>query len=294
MVARGEIFALLTAVSWAAAVVLFKRTGELMPPLQLNIFKNILSAVLMVLTLWIAGESFWPAPRTADLWLLLGSGALGLGVADLIFFRSLNLLGAGRIAIVDAVYSPAVVAIAFLFLGERLSRLATFGAVLVAGAVLLTIEREPGEKKSVAELASGTALGALSIVLMGVAIVIVKPFLHLYGVLWVATGRMLGGTAALVVVLVPFAAGRRAIVAALRPSMNWKFAVPAVFLGTYLALILWVAGFKYADAGVAAILNQMSTLFTVVLAWFFLREPLNLRKGIAVALATVGALLVLV
>jgi uncharacterized membrane protein len=289
----GQIFALATAVTWAGAVVLFKRTGEAMAPLQLNVFKNLSAAGLMVLTLVCTHEGFWPAPRAADFWLVLLSGALGLGLADLLFFRSLNLIGAGRMAIVDAIYSPAVIAIAFLFLGERLSRRDSVGAALVASAVLLTVNREPNEKKSRGEIVFGAALGALAVVLIGIAIAMVKPLLHSYSVLWVAAARIIGGAATTLVALMPFSAGRSAILCAVRPTSSWKFAVPAVFLGTYVSLILWVAGFKYADAGIAAILNQTSTLFIVVLAWLFLREPMTLRLFLAVALATAGSLLVL-
>ncbi len=36
----GEVWALLAALIWSVAVILFKRTGEEVPPLALNLFKN--------------------------------------------------------------------------------------------------------------------------------------------------------------------------------------------------------------------------------------------------------------
>jgi drug/metabolite transporter (DMT)-like permease len=65
-------------------------------------------------------------------------------------------------------------------------------------------------------------------------------------------------------------------------------------VGNYLAMLLWIGGFKYNSASVASILNQTATLFTVVLAVVFLGEKLTGRKLVAVALGFVGSVLVLV
>ena len=64
------------------------------------------------------------------------------------------------------------------------------------------------------------------------------------------------------------------------------------FLGTYLSVVLWLAGFKYTLAGRAAIYNQLSTIIIVILARIFLKEPLNKKKIIGVILAISGAIVV--
>ena len=62
----GQILALLTAVIWAVAVILFKKSGETFHPLGLNIFKNVLAAALFLPTMWLMGESlFRPVPMEA-------------------------------------------------------------------------------------------------------------------------------------------------------------------------------------------------------------------------------------
>jgi drug/metabolite transporter (DMT)-like permease len=67
--------------------------------------------------------------------------------------------------------------------------------------------------------------------------------------------------------------------------------VPASFFGSYFSLILWMGGMKYAKVSVAAALNQLNTIFIVVLAAVFLKERLSLWKVAAVILAFVGAYL---
>ena len=63
-------------------------------------------------------------------------------------------------------------------------------------------------------------------------------------------------------------------------------------MGTYLSVILWLAGYKYTIAGRAAIYNQLSTVLIVVWARIFLKDPIDKRKLVGVVLAITGALIV--
>ena len=50
VIGLGEFYSLSCAVVWAAAVVLFRKSGESLGPFALNLFKNGLAAVLLGLT----------------------------------------------------------------------------------------------------------------------------------------------------------------------------------------------------------------------------------------------------
>jgi drug/metabolite transporter (DMT)-like permease len=54
----------------------------------------------------------------------------------------------------------------------------------------------------------------------------------------------------------------------------------------------WIAGMKFTAAGSAAILNQTSTIYIILLARVFLKEPLTRRRLLACLLALSGALCV--
>jgi drug/metabolite transporter (DMT)-like permease len=58
-------------------------------------------------------------------------------------------------------------------------------------------------------------------------------------------------------------------------------------------MTLWVAAFKYTSVNSAAILNQTSTIFIVILAAIFLKERFTRRLFIATILAIAGSILVL-
>jgi drug/metabolite transporter (DMT)-like permease len=291
--ALGLFCSLSTALCWAIAVILFKKSGDRMGPLPLNVFKNVFALALMLLTLFVLGVS--EAPRNPyHLAALFVSGAAGIGIADTLLFYGLNQIGASRQAIIDALYSPIVVLLSFVLLGEVLGVRAALGGLLILSAVVLgavpTSTRAPVENERVVR---GTLASALAILLMALSIVAVKPVLAHYDVLFATSVRLAGGTFILAVYTVVSRERRRNVMRAFTPSRTWRYALPGAFMGTYLSVLLWIGSFKYAPANIAALLNQTSTIFIIVLATVFLREPLTKRVSWAVGLATTGALLVL-
>ncbi|MGH8106086.1 MAG: EamA family transporter, partial [Arenimonas sp.] len=44
----GELFSILSAAAWAVGVILYRRLGESLPPLQLNFLKNCLVFMMLI------------------------------------------------------------------------------------------------------------------------------------------------------------------------------------------------------------------------------------------------------
>ena len=74
----------------------------------------------------------------------------------------------------------------------------------------------------------------------------------------------------------------------------WRTLLPASVLGSYVSMLLWLGGFKWTEASVAAVLNQLTTVFIIILARLFLAEPLSRRRAAGAAVAVMGAIVVLV
>jgi drug/metabolite transporter (DMT)-like permease len=293
----GEICALSAALTWALALVLFKRSGETIPPLALNLFKNVVTLVFLGGTLLLLGRdsgALRSYPQ-GDYAILILSGVIGIALADTVFFYSLNLLGVGIVAIVDCLYSPFVILFAHLLLDERLSPPHYLGTGMILSAVLLASRHAPPANRTRRQVALGVVLGAISMALMTFGIVIAKPVLdgHDFPLIWGATIRMVAGTvflAAAALVLPRWRAQWRF----LRPSAAWRFSLPATLLGSYLAMLFWVAGFKFAQASIAGVLNQTSTVFALLLATLILKEPFTPRKAAATIMALAGVVIVTV
>jgi drug/metabolite transporter (DMT)-like permease len=286
----GEVLAVASGLVWAVAVILYKISGRTVHPLGLNLFKNIAALVFTVPTLLLLGEPLLPAVPLKSLGLLLLSGFLGIAVSDTFFLYSLNRLGASVVAIVDCLYSPFVIGLSYLLLSERMAAWQLFGVALIISGVLTASRTNHGERVSKKDLVIGLVFGVLAMFFVAVGIVIIKPVLATESVIWATLVRLVGGTVPLAL-LIPLMPQRRAILGPLLKTANWKAMVPASFFGSYLSLILWMGGMKFAQASVAAALNQLNTIFIVVLAAFFLKERLSWWKAAAVVLAFLGAFL---
>ena len=305
----GEFYSLSCALIWAAAVIMFRKGGEQVPPVALNFFKDAVALALFLVTLPLLGRSLAPPECGWREWVtLLVSGALGIGIADTLFFASLNRLGAVGSAVVDSLYSPFVVLVAFLYLGEPLRLPVLLGAGLMVSAIIVGTSQAgpvaaappdapaavpaPAAHPARREAVLGVALGLAAMALMAIGIVIAKPVLNRTDAWWAATVRVIGGTAFLAVQAL-FPRNRAAVAACFRPSRVWRYTVPGAVIGAYFAMVIWVLGFKHTAAGVAGVLNQTSSIFVLILAALFLRERVTWRKALAIGMAFAGAVIVI-
>jgi drug/metabolite transporter (DMT)-like permease len=287
----GEFFALLAAIIWSNAVILLKKSGESVSPLALNVFRVAITVPLLVLTLVVLRQPIGYRAPVTDYLILFASGIIAIAISDTLFHKSLNMVGAGISAIAGCLYSPFVVVMAYVLIGERLGGTQIAGMALIIAGVLVAARHRPPAGATARQLVVGMALGALAMATVALGIVIAKPVLNRSPVVWATTMRQAGA----LLVLLPVALaspGRKEHFRALRPSSSWKYTIPATLLGSYFALLAWIAGMKYTLAGIAAILNQTSTIFILIFATLFLKEPVTRRKAVAAALAMCGIILV--
>ncbi len=293
MMGIGEACAIGSALTWSGGVIIYKRLGEILPPLQLNLLKNLIVLVVLVPTLLLVPGIGWPTMSVSTVLLTLLSGVLGIAVADTLYFRALNTLGAARMGIIGNLYSPFVIVLSFVFLSERLTALQMIGFVLVSSGVVLVTRRKAEKILTPKQLRAGVLFGAAAVILMAVAIVMVKRVLEGQPLLWVVTLRLLGGAIGLATA---FFWRRERLLPSdpALPPLRWRILIAGALLGQYVSMLLWLAGYKYTQASVAAILNETSSVFIVILAWLFLREGLSIRKlvGVACTLSGVACMLI--
>ncbi|MFP5357741.1 MAG: DMT family transporter [Gammaproteobacteria bacterium] len=289
----GELYALGCALAWAVAVILFRQSGESLAPFALNLFKNLMVVPLFLLTiLLINGELAWPAIPLPELGLVLLSGFIGIAVGDTLYFRALNRVGASRVAVAQTLYSPFVIGLSMVWLGERLGLVQWVGVVLVLAGILLVTFQHAASREHARLDRIGIATAVLSVFMMAVGIVIAKPLLERYDFLWVVLLRILGGLVGMLAVVL-WRRNARALLHAYRRVRHWPQVIAGGLMGTYVSMMLWLAGYKYTQASIAAILNELAAVFIVILAVWLLREPLRLRQAVGMSAAMGGVLLVL-
>jgi drug/metabolite transporter (DMT)-like permease len=288
----GELLALLTALLWALGVILFKKSVAEVSPFAVSVFKNSIAFVLLLVTLIALGSTQTLSIPLSHLLTIVASGVIGIGISDTLFLMMLQRLGASRTALVDCLYSPFVILFSFVMLKETLPGTAALGGLLILGSVFLCSQRSFGGSIPRRQFWTGCGLGVLSMATVAYAIVLVQPLLNSYPLIWLSAVRMAGGMGILLLLL-PFHPDGRSVFTGLRSLQGWQWIFLGTFFGSYLSLVFWLAGFKYSEAPVVALLNQTSTVLIVVFATLFLKEPMTRVKLIAVAMAFLGTVIVL-
>jgi drug/metabolite transporter (DMT)-like permease len=288
----GELLALLTALLYSSAVIFYKKSVVAATPFALNLFKNSAAWILLAVTSLLLGQTALSSIAPRDLAIMLASGAVGIGVSDTLFLMTLKKLGASRTALVDCLYSPFVILFSFLTFGDTLTPHVIVGGLLIVGSVLVSSRRGFGFPMQRRDFWMGSLLGAAAMATVAYAVIMVRPMLHTYPLTLMNAIRMTGGLLVLLVAL-PFRADRKSVIGILKPHAAWKWMLPGSFLGSYLSIMTWLAGFKYSQAGVVALLNQTSTVFIILFAWLFLKEPMTRTKSVAAGMAFTGAAILL-
>ena len=155
------------------------------------------------------------------------------------------------------------------------------------GLGVLLVSRPPGEWRTHPQhTVRGVVIGLAAIALMAIAIVMVKRTLETQPLLWVTALRLAGAVAGLLgLAALPAMRARMRFVAS---EVPWRRLLVAALLGQGLSMVLWLGGYKFTSASVAAILNESASVFVVVLAALWLREPLGKRAFIGVVLTFSG------
>lgn len=290
MLSPGDLYALAAGFFWSFSVILMRVSGFSIPPLPLTFFKSFVAILGFVAVLLVIGDPVWPTYDGMTWLRLVISAVLGISIADTMFVAALNRLGASLQALADCIYAPSIAFVGFLMFGERLTALELIGGILVVSGVFVGLVKTK-EIKDPRDLVYGTALAAGAHVIMAVGILMVRDVIQEGSLVWIAGFRFLVATLALGLFIVLKGEGRSLAIGFQRRDI-WPVTVPMALLGPFLATLFWIAGFKYLTAGRAAIYNQMSTVFIILLAWIFLKEPMTPRKIAGVALAIAGAVLV--
>ena len=244
---------------------------------------------MFVVTMYVLQIPFIPdAIKSSDWVILFISGMIGFGIADMLFFKGLNRIGAGHVAIIDCLYGPFVIILSIVMLSEPLGATLFLGIGLMILAIIIGTGNTQGSENKYD--IKGIAMAVSAILLMAIAIVIAKPVIDHVNPFWVIIVRLLGG----MLILAPMILKRKyrmEAAKAFKPNKSWKISIPAAIVGAYLAMIFWIIGVKHTYATVASVINQSSTVFVFPFAAIILKEKLTIRKGIAVLLGIAGGVL---
>ncbi len=301
----GEVLSLLCAFLWAIAVIYYKKAGDHFNAYEMNLFKSVFVFALMVPTVIIADQFFSdtqnfkyihlygfsiPEIGMIQLFVILSSGFVGIMLADLFYLRALQLIGASLTGITGSLYSPFVVGFSLLFLGESLNLWQYIGMIMVLSGVILV-----GYRKKSLDIKhppiKGFIYAVLAVLFTALGIVMIKPISHDVPFFWLILIRSFGGVLAMMVYGIVLKKSLALFHIVKKTGGVWL--IVGAFIGQYVSMMVWVAGYKYTSASIASILNETASIFILLLSWAMLGEKINARKIIGICITMAGVTFVL-
>jgi drug/metabolite transporter (DMT)-like permease len=288
----GGIAALVSAAAWALGTVLWRRIGEGLSPLSINLCKSIISIVYLALALAVFGGE--PLDWRTNLYLGV-SGVLGIALADTFFFSCLLALGSKNASIIGTAGPVFTALAAVALLGERPPLIVWIGILLTSAGVFAVLwERGTGlSSDGPPEMRwRGLRDGFLFLFFMTVAILLAKVGLVTASPLQGTLIRMVWATAAMFLWTVVRRKARAHLAPLAQPRLLAQL-LGVVTIGTFGGFWLSLVALKLADASVATILNSTTPLFVLPLAGVILKERIPLRTVVGAFVAVAGVAMIL-
>jgi DME family drug/metabolite transporter len=244
------------------------------------------------------GDGF---PRAGVSLLLVVSGVLGLGLGDLLLYRSLFRVGPERSSLLMTLAPAAAAALGWFALGEALSLPQLAGLTLILGGVLATVWNPSGGRSAAASgpspaglsFWSGASAGLFAALCQAAGSVMARQaFLAQPDLspLYATTLRIAAAAAAMAVVARWRGDWKRALEGARKPRV-----LPRLLLGTLCGPILgmtcYIAAMKHQPAGIVTTITFMTPLLVMPLGAWHYGTRIGLRLVLAVLAALAGVLL---
>jgi drug/metabolite transporter (DMT)-like permease len=286
----GEIAALAAAALWAISSAIYSLLGQKIPPLLLNFLKGVVAIALIALTIPLSGQ--WQTINHQNsVFILLTSGAIGIGIGDTAYFAALNYLGPRKTLLLETLSPPLGAILAAIFLGESLKISAYIGIILTILGVAWVISEKTLESINQSHLWQGIGWALMAAISQAVGAVLSRYALLESGMssLQSTLLRLLAGTG--IVLILMFFRRQESL-----PTINWSLRLIAIIIvtafgSTFLGIWLQQTALKFSPVGIAQTLTATSPLFVLPIA-AMMGDRINLRAifGVIIALLGIGIL----
>jgi drug/metabolite transporter (DMT)-like permease len=134
----GVLFCLGAALCYGISALLGRRMLQDSPPLATTTFQMLASCVMLAI-LSFTLEQPWrlPMPGMTTVLSILGLAVFSTALAYLVFFQVLQRSGATNVVLVTLMVPVTAMALGYLVLGEGVTGLEIFGALVIASALVV-------------------------------------------------------------------------------------------------------------------------------------------------------------
>ncbi len=284
----GFILALLSAIIWAFAPVLYRRGVDQFSYTALGATRTLGSILLAGAYLFLVmGKEAFSLPSLPLLLGIFGASVIWLVVGDLLFFVSLHRLGVTIGVPITSAYPLLAVPASWIFLGEPVSPL-IFGAaaLIVAGLVFLSPRKETSERSVTPhDFRVGLFFAILCMSCWTFGIITNNLFLKKLPVpqleWWRSVSTLCGSW------IIFWVKDRRLFPRVPSPSVLGE-AMVAGAIGLTVGNLLFSYSQHFITVDMATCIASIRPFFSAAFATLFLKERLTPRLASGIALVVVG------
>ena len=137
---RGELLSLLVAVMWTFTALFAEVASKRMGTLVLNVWRMLLTILLLGIALWWTCGKPWPQYASTDVWKwFLASGFMGFVFGDYCLFNAYIVMGSRFGQLFMTLASPFAAIAAWFMMGETMSLLALLGMIVTLSGIGISI-----------------------------------------------------------------------------------------------------------------------------------------------------------
>ena len=278
---------LLTALFWGGTFIAGRVIARDVGPFSAAFLRFAIASVFLLFFSWKV-ERQLTFPKKGQLIPVVLLGLTGVFSYNVLFFKGLKLINAGRAAIIIA-NNPILIAIfSAYFFKEKLNRIKVIGIIVsVAGAIVVISKGNLGEI-----LNQGVGWGEVYIfgcVLSWVAYSLIgkTAMKHLSPLVAVSYSAVIGA----VLLSVPAYFEGVAENFARYPAKDWLSLFYLGFFGTVVGFVWYYEGIKQIGPTKASLFINFVPISAVLMAFFILGEPITPSLFIGTLLVTIGVYL---
>lgn len=273
----GVIFGLLSALCTGLSLVLVKKSYQEFPPSIAFSFQALFGVLIWIPFALYTGVSF-----SSLFWLVIPLALLSAILSEAFYYFIFSKADVGLTTTVFSVYPIFTVGVSLLLLGERPPEgILWFVGVIVLGIIVLSWPDKNIEK--ISNKHKAVIWGLIGAFAVGFSDALSKGIID-----QTSAATFLFALAIMQVpVALAFLKHQKEPFSQFVNIKKYGYSMAGAFLGVIAVLLLWLA-FEATYASVASPLTASFPLFTLVLAYFWLKEKLTLRDGLGVLITIVG------
>lgn len=300
----GEFLSLIVAVMWTFTALFAEIASRRMGTLTLNVWRMILTILLLGALLWVMCGQPYPQFTTPEVWgWFLASGFMGFVFGDYCLFNAYIVIGSRFAQLFMTLASPFAAITAWMLMGERMSGLAFLGMVVTLTGIAISIlgKNEDGHRSVKlplrgillgigAGMGQGTGLVLSKLGMASYALSIpaseaaVAEFMPFSGTMMRAVMGLLGFGAALI-----FTHQLGTLSRAWKDGKATAAGMGAILLGPFFGVSLSLMAVNMTNAGVAQTLMSLTPVFILWPSRLIFGTKVTMQEVIGAVIAVAGA-----